>query len=158
MALILTSKARTARLVFSGDPAVTLTPAALQRHAARWQRQQVAVALAALAADATDDAKREVEALTRANTDALTMPRVWVPVDDCSSVDGATIASVRALSWLEDQEAQALPPDRQIMRVIESGLVDFNGSTDDRAAFLAAPSAPLVSSLYRAICDLTWGN
>lgn len=116
MALVLTSKNRTARLVFSGDPAV---PAAV--------------------------ADRSIKA--------------WVPVDSVAGgAAGATVAEVRALSWLEWTEVEALAPDRQVVRVVELGLVSFDGDRAAVAVFLADPPAELVVPLYRAISDLTWGN
>ena len=158
MALILTSTARRAALVFTGDDGVRLRPDVLQRRLTLWKLQQHAAAEAALPDDADDKAKAELHAQVEANLQDVALPRAWVPADECESTTGATIANVRALSWLEDQEVQALPPAQQIARAVELGLVDLDGSLDVRAAFLKAPPAPLFAPLYRAICTLTWGN
>jgi hypothetical protein len=114
MALVLTSRARTARLVFSGDLAVTLKAGDPRKSA-------------------------------------------WLPVDEAAEVQAdATVAEVRALSWLQYQEAEALEPAQQILAVIRAGLVSIDNQPPD--AFLADPAASLVVPLYRAIADITWGN
>lgn len=110
--IVLTSKSRTARLVFSGDPA----------------------------------APPNVDKAAKA----------WVPADGAGA--GATVAEVRALSWLEWTEVEALAPDRQVVRVVELALVSFDGDRKVAEAFLADPAAELMVPLYRAISDLTWGN
>ncbi|MBM5812797.1 MAG: hypothetical protein FJ191_12690 [Gammaproteobacteria bacterium] len=114
--LVLTSKSRTARLVFSGDPAVEL---AGDRPAAA----------------------------------------AWVPADRAVKTDGAHVVEVRALSWIEWTEAEALKPGEQIAAVVKAGLVGIEpGGAEARAAFLADPNPALVTPLYSAISALTWGN
>lgn len=153
-----TSKSRTQRLVYSGDLAVTVKPEALAQRRAVWERRQVLAVLADLPKDTSEQARAAAQAKAEAEAKAAAAPRVWLPADECSSTEGATVAQVRGLSWLEDQEAQALPADRQIMRVLELGLVELDSSAEAAKLFLADPRAELVIPLYRAICDLTWGN
>jgi hypothetical protein len=153
-----TSKSRTQRLVFTGDPAVTVKPEILAARRSSWTKRQVIAALAELPAETTAVARAELEAKARAELEAVAVPREWVPVEDCSAVTGATVAKVRALSWVEDQEGQGLAADKQIMRVVECGLVDLDGDSKAAKDFLADPMAELVIPLYRAISDLTWGN
>lgn len=123
-----------------------------------WVKRQLAAVLAGLPAAATEGQRADAEAKAVAELEAVTAPKVWLPVEDCQAIAGATVAEVRALSWTEDQEAQALPPDRQIMRVLERGLLTLGGSETCAKEFLASPPAELVVPLYRAISDLTWGN
>lgn len=158
MSLALTTKARTAKLVYSGDPSVSLTPDSLAKRTERWRRQQVAAALASLPSEATEDERRVAESAAVERAGEAPFPRVWVPVDECSSYAGATVATVRPLSWMEDQEAQGLAPAEQIRRYVELGLVDFDGDPTARKEFLADSAAPLVAPLYRAINELTWGS
>lgn len=153
-----TSKGRTQRLVYSGDPAVQARPEALAARRAVWERRQVLAVLADLPKGTGDEARLAAEQKATAEVKAAAAPKVWLPVDECSSTEGATVAQVRGLNWLEDQEAQALPADKQILRVLELGLVDLDGSIEAAKAFLADPRAELVIPLYRAVCDLTWGN
>lgn len=158
MSIVLTTKARTAELVYSGDPSVSLTPDSLAKRTERWRRQQVAIALASLPSEATEDERRVAESAAVERAGEAPFPRVWVPVDECSSYAGATIATVRPLSWMEDQEAQGLAPAEQIRRVLELALVDFDGDVGKKKAFLADSPATLVSPLYRAVNELTWGS
>jgi hypothetical protein len=153
-----TSKSRTQRLVFTGDPAVKVKADSLEAQRSSWTKRQVAAALADLPKDATELERAELEARCRAELEAVAVPRVWVPVEDCTTTEGATVAAVRGLSWLEDQESQALAADQQIMRVLERGLVSLDGNEKAAQDFLADPRAELVIPLYRAISDLTWGN
>lgn len=153
-----TSKSRSKQLVFTGDPAVTVKAEALAARRAHWVKRQVAAALAEAPKDATAEHRAELEAAARAELEAVAVPREWVPVEDCSDVTGATVAAVRGLSWIEDQEAQTMKPDQQIMRVLELGLVSLGGTEQGAKDFRADPRAELVVPLYRAICDLTWGN
>ena len=153
-----TSKSRTQRLVYSGDPAVQPKPDTLAQRRVVWERRQVLAVLADLPKGTGDEARLAAEQRAQAEVQTAAAPKVWLPADECSSTEGATVAQVRGLSWLEDQEAQALPADKQILRVLELGLVELDGSTEVAKLFLADPRAELVIPLYRAICDLTWGN
>lgn len=153
-----TSKSRTQRLVYSGDPAVQAKPEALAARRHVWERRQVLAVLADLPKGTSDEARAAAEQRALAEVQAAPAPKVWLPVDECSDTTDATVAEVRALSWLEDQEAQALAADRQIMRVLELGLVKLDGAESKAKDFVADPRAELVIPLYRAICDLTWGN
>lgn len=158
MALITTSKGRTARLVYTGDPSVELRPEALQRRLDTWRRRQLRAVLASLPKDMPADRRAEAEELARLNVEAETLPRVWAGLDECMRHEGATVATVRALSWHEDQEVQGLPADQNIRRVLEHCVLEIDGSADAAKAFLADPAAILVTPLYHAITDLTWGN
>lgn len=144
MAIVTTSTAKTVQLVYSADPSVTLeTKAAVRRKAAQLARVRKAVG----------DNVAELD-----KAEAAPLEACFVGLDECKSATGATTFRVRALSWLEYQEAEALAPEAQIMRNIELALVDIDGDRDAAAKFRADPVASLVVPLYRAIVDLTWGN
>lgn len=116
--LVLTSKHRTAQLVFSADPQVVFA-----------------------------EGKRPDKP-------------AWVPVGEAVAVEGCHVADVRALSWLEWTEAEALKlPGENMLAVVRAGLVGFGDAENKvRAAFLADPNPALVTPLYHAIAGLTWGN
>jgi len=158
--MITTSKGRTVRLVYTGDPAVQLTSAALKQRMDARERRELKAAQAELPKDATEADKDAAVTATLERLVDAPLPKAWVTVDECDKSQGALVAKVRALNWLEDQEAQGLPADKQILRVIELGLVELavDGDVDGAKEFLADPRADLVIPLYRAICDLTWGN
>jgi len=158
MALITTSTARTAQLVFTGDPSVELRPEALQRRLDTWRRRQVRAVLAALPKEATEQQQQEAQKLAEANVAEAQLPRVWVGLDECAKHQGATVATIRSLSWHEDQEVTGLPPEQNIRRVLELCLVNLDGSAEAVQQFLANPPAHLITPLYYAIVDHTWGN
>jgi hypothetical protein len=144
MAIITTSTAKTVQVVYSADPSVALdTKAATRRKAAQLARVRRVVGDNAVELD---------------KAEAAPLEPCFVGLDECKTVTGATTFRVRALSWLEYQEAEALPAEAQIMRNIELGLVDIDGDREAAAKFRTDPVASLVVPLYRAIVDLTWGN
>lgn len=142
MAIITTSTSKTISIVYSADPAVKLKGKAAE------QRKQAQVERDMRGKDEAD----------RAGIEAQPLAPCFVPVDEATVGSDATMIQIRALSWLQYQEAEALAPEAQIMRHLEHGLVSINGSTDEAARFLREPVASLVVPLYRAIVDLTWGN
>lgn len=158
--MITTSKNRTVRLVYTGDLAVQLASSACKQRMDARERREIKAALAELPQGATEAAKDAAVTATLERLLDVPLAKAWVPVDECEKSQGALVAKVRALNWLEDQEAQGLPADKQIMRVIELGLVELavDGDVDGAKAFLVDPRADLVIPLYRAICDVTWGN
>jgi len=158
MALITTSTERKVRLVFTGDPSVELTPEALQRRTETWRLRQVRQVLAALPKEATEEERHKAEQLAKANLADAKLPRVWVGLDECRKSEGATVATVRSLSWHEDQEVNGLPPEQNIRRVLELCVVEIGDSTEAARQFLINPPAHLVTPLYHAIVDHTWGN
>lgn len=144
MAIVTTSTAKTVQLVYSADPSVTLDPkAATRRKAAQLARVRKAVG----------DNVAELD-----KAEAAPLDPCFVTLDEAKSATGATLFRVRALSWLEYQEAEAMAPEAQIMRHMELGLIDIDGDREAAAKFRADPVASLVVPLYRAIVDLTWGN
>ena len=131
MAILTTATSRTVRLVYTGDPSVRCRPAQPAQPAPATDTKQ-----------ATDDK----------------LDRRWLPTDEVESYIDATVALVRALSWIEYETVRGLDPVEQVRRVVDLGLVEIDGSTAKRDEFLKSPTAFLVTPLYRAIVDLTWGN
>lgn len=71
--------------------------------------------------------------------------------------EGATVYTVRPLSWVESQRFEALEPAEQISEVIKLGLVAIDA--DEKLAQTVAenPHPALPVPLYAAIMRLTWG-
>lgn len=142
MAIVTISTNKTVAVIYSGDGAVKLKPkAAEQRKQAQVEREM-----------------RGKDEAAKPAVEAQPLAPCFVSLDEATVGSDATIIQIRALSWLQYQEAEALAPEAQIMRHLEHGLVSINGSTDEAGRFLREPVASLVIPLYRAIVDLTWGN
>lgn len=158
MAIVTTAKARTVRLVYSGDSSVKLKPDAHAARTAVARDKLLRAAEAELPDTATEDERKEALAAAATKAAALTVPLAWVNLDECDTSTGATVATIRALSWLEDQEARDLPAAQQIVRTVQLGLVELDGAAAGAEAFKADPAAKLMTPLYHAIAELTWGN
>lgn len=142
MSIVTTSTARTARLFWSGDSAVTVTDEVL----AQLQPKQTA-----------DDALPEAEPANKPVVPKPLKPQ-FVRASMCKVEASATAFDCKALSYLQYQELEALPADDQIARVVNLCLVSIDGDANRAADFLAAPPADLWVPLYRACAALTWGN
>ena len=138
MAIVTTATNRTARLFWSGDAAVTVTDEALAR----------------IQPKATDDAPPEAELAAK----PAVRPRMFVPAALCTVTADATSFDVRALSYLQAQEHEALTIEAQIAAVNKACLVAIDGDPTKAEQFLAAPPAELWIALFRAVGQLTWGN
>ena len=85
--------------------------------------------------------------------------RAWVPLRDVADADGATMATIRCLNFIEAQQVDATEDAAdQIMAAIRIGLVNIDGSAEKAQEFLASPSASPVIPLYAAIMQESWGN
>jgi len=158
VAIVTTTKQRTITLVFTGDSSVSLLDDAQRKRQERARERRVRMALAELPAGKSVQELAEAAEQLRAALPADVPINAWVTVDECSKSNGATKAKIRGLSWLEDQEAQALPDAERIKRTIALGLVAIDDSEESAAAFTADPVASLWVPLYHAIAELTWGN
>lgn len=158
MAIVTTTKSRVLNLVWSGDQSVTVEPSHLSRRQTVARDKRIRAALAELPADTT---AADIAATADKLRESLPVSQpllAWVPMAECTASGGATVAAIRGLSWLEDQEAQSLPAAEQIKRTIELGLVSIDGDAELAKAFKADAVASLWTPLYHAIAELTWGN
>ncbi len=146
MSIVTTSTARTARLFWSDDPAVTVTDEVLAQLQPK-QAEPVDATTAVASGDALPAPKPPEP-----------RPRMFVPAGMCTVTADATSFDVRALSYLQAQEHGEQPIDVQIARANKACLVAIDGDADKAAQFLAAPPAELWLALYRAVGRLTWGN
>ncbi|MBM4346203.1 MAG: hypothetical protein FJ100_22745 [Deltaproteobacteria bacterium] len=158
MALVTTSKARRVRYAFTGDSAVELQRHIYDARKAAHRERKVRDALAELPADASEAVRKETASVVRELWDASPLPPAWVPLTDCSAHDGATVATLRPLSWAEDQMSRDLKAIEQMRSVVGHGLVAIDDDEAKARAFCDDPPAPLFTPLYHAIVELTWGN
>lgn len=142
MAIITTSTNKTISIVYTGDPSVKIKAKAAELR----KLQQV------------EREMRGKDESARAVIEAQPLAPCFISADEATVGSDATLIQIRALSWLQYQEADALPPEAQILKHLEHGLISISGSTDEAARFMREPVAMLVIPLYRAIVDLTWGN
>lgn len=142
MAIVTTSKAKVVAVYFSGDPSIKIKPKAAEA------RKATQVARTMRGKDEAD----------RPAVEAAPLEACFLTSDEVTAGADATRFDIRALSWIEYQEAEAMPPEAQIARHIEHGLVAIDGSEQRAAEFRQFPVAQLVIPLYRAVVDLTWGN
>jgi hypothetical protein len=153
-----TSTDRTVTLVYTGDQSVKLKPDAEQKRLDSYRAKQLRIMLANVPAGTMPEQREEFERKAKDAVGAMTLPPMWVPADEADCKASATKVSVRALSWLEYQEAESLEAQAQIMRHLELGVLAVDGSADKAKDMLASPAASLVVPLYQAISELTWGN
>ncbi len=71
--------------------------------------------------------------------------------------EGATVYTVRPLTWVESQRFEAAEPADQISGVIKLGLLAVDGDEAQGAKVAANPHPALAVPLYAAIMKLTWG-
>jgi hypothetical protein len=71
--------------------------------------------------------------------------------------EGATVYTLRPLSWAESQQFEALEAAEQISAVIKLGLCAVDGSEETAAQVAANPHPAVAVPLYAAIMRLTWG-
>lgn len=158
MSICTTSTDRTVALVYTGDESVKLKPAAAEKRLESYRAKQLRIMLANVPTGTSAEQREELERTAKSAAASMSLPPMWVPADEADCKPSATKVAVRALSWLEYQEAESLEAQAQIMRHLELGVVSVDGSTDKAKDMLASPSAPLVVPLYQAISELTWGN
>jgi hypothetical protein len=70
---------------------------------------------------------------------------------------GATVYTIRPLTWVESQRFEAAEAAEQISGVIRLGLVAVDGDTDQGAKVAENPHPALAVPMYAAIMRLTWG-
>ena len=72
--------------------------------------------------------------------------------------DGATVYTIRPLSWVESQRWDGVPPAEQIGGVVRLGLVSVDGDDALGARVAKQPHPALAVPLYAAIMRATWGG
>jgi hypothetical protein len=72
--------------------------------------------------------------------------------------DGATVYSIRPLSWLESQRFDGVAAAEQIAGVIALGLVAVDGDKATAEKVRSNPHPAVAVPLYGAIMRLTWGG
>jgi hypothetical protein len=75
------------------------------------------------------------------------------------SQNGAPTFTVISLDYFTAQAVLGNDDDDEKVRAcITAGLISVEGGDCDAAAWLAAPSAPMVNPLFHKIWQHTWGN
>ena len=71
--------------------------------------------------------------------------------------EGATVYTIRPLTWVESQRFEAVDPAEQISGVVKLGLCAVDHDAEQGAKVADNPHPALAVPLYAAIMRLTWG-
>ena len=107
----------------------------------------------ALAVDDRVDLVCTADPCVESDSDSADMVAAPTPTPE-----GATVYTVRPLSWVESQRFEALDAAEQIGEVIKLGLVSIDGSEELATKVKDNPHPAVTVPLYAAIMRLTWGS